>query len=85
MELKKTNKSRLEVDEITATGYKAKEGTNCWEENFPNAGLFHQWAFNYEESGAGFGNYTVAIIEMPDGTIQEALPTKVKFVDLPDY
>jgi len=62
---------------------KAKEGTNCWEQDFTNNGLFHQWAAAYEESSEGFGNYTVGLIEMPDGTIESVLPMNIKFVDPP--
>jgi len=57
------------------------EGTNCWEYEFKNEGLFHQWANAYEESGAGFGNYTVALIELSDGTISEVLPCNLKFIE----
>ena len=73
------------VDQKTELGTKAKEGTNCWEENFSNAGLFHQWASACEESREGFGNYTVALVEMPNGTIEEVLPSNLKFIDLPSY
>lgn len=30
-------------------------------------GLFHQWGNAYEEFEDGPGNYTVAIVELPDG------------------
>lgn len=62
-----------------------KEGTNCWESDFNHAGLFHQWAASYEEFENGAGNFTVAIVELPDGTIEQVLPSNVKFVDLPSY
>lgn len=58
-----------------------KDGTNCWEKDFLNSGWFHQWANSYEESSEGFGNYTVALVEMPDGTIESVLPTNIKFID----
>lgn len=54
-------------------------GTNCMSD-FIHEGLFHQWANSYEESSAGFGNFTVALIELADGTIHEAIPSLVKFV-----
>jgi hypothetical protein len=60
---------------------KPVDGTNCWEENFLNVGVFHQWANAYEESSEGFGNYTVALVEVPDGTIVEVLPSNIKFID----
>ncbi len=55
-------------------------GTGTWSKDFTGEGLFHQWAAAYEESSAGFGNYTVALVEMPDGTIREIYPVNVKFV-----
>jgi hypothetical protein len=87
MKLRKVmfNKWIPRVDEKTELGTKAKEGTNCWEKDFPNAGLFHQWASAYEESSEGFGNYTVALVEMTDGTIEQVLLSSLKFVDLPSY
>jgi len=69
------------VSEPQPFGSKAKEGTNCWEKDFQNEGLFHQWANAYEEGDAGFGNYTVAIVEISDGTIQEVLPMNIKFIE----
>jgi len=62
-------------------GYTVIQGTGIWEEGFPHKGLFHQWANAYEESTAGFGNYTVALVEIEDGTIVEVLPTSLQFTD----
>ena len=69
------------IDEKCGLGTKIKEGTNCWEKDFPNDGIFHQWANAYEESSSSFGNYTVALVELPDGTISEVLPCNIKFVE----
>lgn len=87
MKLRKVifNKWIPRVDEKTELGTKAKEGTNCWEKDFPNAGLFHQFGCSYEEFESGAGNFTVAIVELTDGTIEEVLPINLKFVDLPSY
>jgi hypothetical protein len=60
---------------------KTIEGTGCFQEEFENAGLFHHWANAYEESSAGFGNYTVGLIEIADGTIKSVLPDNIKFID----
>lgn len=48
--------------------------------DYIHEGVFHQWASAYEESSEGFGNYTVAIVELPDGTITEVLPSRIKFI-----
>lgn len=58
-----------------------KKGTGCFGEEFLNSGLFHQWANNYEEGDENYGNYTVALVELEDGTISEVSPTNLKFDD----
>ena len=87
MKLRKVmfNKWIPRVEEKTASGSTSVKGTNCFETDFPNAGLFHQWANAYEESSEGFGNYTVALVEIIDGTILEIYPRQLKFIDLPSY
>lgn len=57
-----------------------KAGTACWSD-FNYGGLFHQWTNTFEESNAGFGNYTVGLIELSDGTIEQVLSTNIKFID----
>jgi len=57
--------------------------TGCWEPGFSRDGTFHQWAPGYEEFESGPGNYTVALVEIADGTIEEVLPTHIKFIN--DY
>lgn len=57
------------------------KGTGCWEDDFTQEGIFHQWAASYEEFETGPGNYTVALVELPDGTISEVLPSNLKFVE----
>lgn len=45
---------------------------------------FHQWGGEYEEFESGPGNYTVALVEFADGTIETVLPDCVRFLDTPD-
>ena len=33
-------------------------------------GIFHQWGVDYEEFETGPGNYSTAIVEMPDGSVK---------------
>jgi hypothetical protein len=43
---------------------------------------FHGWGVEFEEFGdVGVGNFTVAIVELPDGTIYRALPDDIKFIN----
>ena len=51
-----------------------------WEEDYNNEGLFHQWANSYEEFESGPGNFTIALVEIEDGTIVEVLPCNIKFI-----
>lgn len=46
-------------------------------------GLFHQWGIDYEEFETGPGNYTVATVEMEDGTIDVFQPCMIQFIDPP--
>lgn len=39
-------------------------------------GIFHQFGLDYEEFEVGVGNYTTAIVEMSDGTV-ESLPVNL--------
>jgi len=33
-------------------------------------GIFHQFGVDYEDSETGPGNYSTAIVEMPDGSVK---------------
>ncbi len=47
-------------------------------------GLFHEWGVNYEEFESGPGNYSIAIVEYEDGTIESVPVEQIKFIDLWD-
>lgn len=61
--------------------FDVKEGTNQWDDDFIHEGKFHCWGFNYEQGNDVAGTYSVALVELPDGTIAEVLPSNIKFVD----
>lgn len=42
---------------------------------------FHQWGMDYEEFETGPGNFSVAIIEFQDGSVQTVSPELIKFID----
>lgn len=44
-------------------------------------GYFHGWGTNYDEFEAGPGNFTVAIIELADGSVVPAYLGTVVFLD----
>lgn len=66
---------------LEGNSYESPEpGTHCWDPEFIHEGLFHGWGFNYEEFDSGPGNFSIALIENPDGTISEVLPQNIKFI-----
>lgn len=58
-----------------------EKDTGCFEDEFINSGIFHQWVSNYEEFETGAGNFTVGIVELPNGTIEQVLPQHIQFLD----
>lgn len=44
-------------------------------------GIFHQWGSAYEEFETGPGNYTVAIVELPDGKVVTPYVEDIQFID----
>lgn len=65
--------------ECTSTKYSYENGIRK-ETKEVFLGIFHLWGCSFEEFENGPGNYSVAIVELEDGTIREFLPTEVKFI-----
>ena len=42
---------------------------------------FHQFGVDFEELKEGTGNYTIAVVEWPDGTISSVPVNLVRFLD----
>jgi len=55
-------------------------GTGCWS-NFIYEGWFHGWGSATLKSEQGYGNYSVALVELHNGTVEEVLPTNIKFLE----
>ena len=50
-------------------------------ENIPfEEGLFHQWGNDYQEYEEGPGNFTVGIVELPDGRVVTPIARFIQFV-----
>jgi hypothetical protein len=77
----KVVKKEMEISNYPFPTEAYEEGTNCWESDFMHEGVFHGWSVAYEEFETGAGNYTIAIVELPDGTVVEILPKNLKFVE----
>jgi len=57
-----------------------KDGTGIFEEEFNGRGTFLQWANCFEQfEEDGIGNYTVALVELKNGKIEEVLPQNLMF------
>lgn len=52
-----------------------------WRTKEFELGYFHQWGCNYEEFESGIGNYSVAIVELPDGRVIMPVADDIVFVD----
>lgn len=54
-----------------------------WGSDRKNEGQakFHSWGCDYEELENGPGNYSVAIIELPGGSIKLVHPENIKFIN----
>lgn len=50
--------------------------TRQWEKEFEHEGLFHSWGLDSGDAES----WSVALIEVPDGTIEMVLPINIKFI-----
>lgn len=63
---------------------KLKQQENrSWKPEEVGEAVFHQFGMNYEEFDSGPGNYSVAIIEWPDGVVEDIPVRHVRFLDKP--
>lgn len=80
---------RLKIDETKRQSEKRKVAIYKWQ-NIPDKsgnnrqffsnGLFHQWGSDYEEFEEGPGNYATAIVELPDGKIENVPAGDIEFL-----
>lgn len=62
-----------------STGPEEQRGWNTEPIGFA---WFHQFGSNFEEFEDGPGNYTTAVIEWPDGSVETVQPEAIKFLDV---
>ena len=55
--------------------------SSVWDKVEDGIGIFIQYGADYEEFETGPGNYTTAIVEMPDGTVKNIPVENIKFLD----
>lgn len=61
--------------------YQKNPKTNIFEKVESGIGRFHQFGMGIEEDERGFSNYSIAIIEMPDGTVITPRADMIKFIN----
>lgn len=52
---------------------------------FFELGYFNAWGIDYEEVQNGAGNYSVAIVELPNGKVVKVNPSDLQFLDTKEY
>lgn len=69
----------MKTRKVVVYEYKKAKGAAHFERIFVGHGIFHQFGVDYEEFDAGAGNYSTAIVEMPDGTVKNVPVELVTF------
>lgn len=59
--------------------YKKVEGENRYEKVYVGIGIFHQFGVDYEEFETGPGNYSTAIVELENGTVENIPVGLIRF------
>ena len=65
---------------VMVSEYRQQEDRE-WKLEEKGEAVFHQFGCNYEEFENGAGNYTTAIIEWPDGTVENVPVEMIRFVN----
>lgn len=58
-----------------------REVSGTWEFDFQNEGMFLGFGPASKLEDGWPNTYTVALIELKDGTVEEVLPERIKFVN----
>ena len=45
-------------------------------------GYFHKWGVDSEELDVGALNYTIGIVELPNGKVVTVMPENIMFIDI---
>ena len=66
---------------VQVFNYKRAEGEQHFDKVNDGEAFFHQWGVDYEEFEAGPGNYSTAIIEREDGTVENVPVEMIQFIE----
>ena len=79
---------KRETKDYTDKKRKVKIFSRAWnretkssEKFLAGQGIFHQWGVDYEEFETGPVNYSIAIVEMEDGTVDGIFFDLIQFID----
>jgi hypothetical protein len=72
--------SDMDIDENTMARRSFFNSNYEYWEKKEVLGLFHQWGNDYEEFENNIGNYTVAIVELADGSVVTPTTNDIKFL-----
>lgn len=64
---------------VTYYEYERESGKSTYEKVPKGKAIFHQFGVSYEEFDDGPGNYSTAIIELPDGTVKNVSADMIVF------
>ena len=64
---------------VMVSGY-VKQADGKWMFTEKGEALFHQFGVGYEEFEAGTGNYSTAIVEWPDGKVDNVPVEHIRFL-----
>ena len=71
------------IDWVRGTnGRVEKNAAGEYEKRVVDNGVFHGFGFDFEEFESGAGNYSVAIVELSDGTVTMQRADMIKFLDV---
>ena len=68
------------VNPVKVFEWKQVKGERHYEKVDAGTGEFCEWGCDYEEFETGAGNYSIAIVKMPDGTVKTPRADMVEFI-----
>lgn len=74
-------KTTDDVRKVEVYDWEPVEGAGHSERILIGVGFFHQFGTSFMEFDEGPGNYSTAIVEMPDGTIKNPAIEDIKFIE----
>jgi len=57
-------------------------GQRVWDKSDDGTAMFHQFGVNFEDCEFGTGNFSTAIVERDNGTVENVAADMIKFIDM---